>query len=283
MILIADGGSTKCDWVLMDAQRNVVSRTNTKGINPMLLSIPEMCDILFENKMLVGIYKKINTVLFYGAGCGNDSGNKALSKLFSEFFPNATIYVEEDLMAAVHGTTKEPGVVCILGTGSNCCYYDGKRVCLNQLSLGYTVMDEGSGNYFGKKLLNSYFYNKMPIELKNRFEVEFDLSLEVVLKNLYENKNPSAYLAKFAPFLIKNKSVPYFKEIIKRGLNDLFNNLISCYKEELLDNPIHFVGSIAFNLQGEILQIAKERNIKVGSFVRRPVDNIIKNIDGIYY
>ncbi|WP_299546812.1 BadF/BadG/BcrA/BcrD ATPase family protein [Seonamhaeicola sp.] len=281
MILIADSGSTKCDWVLLDSKKNVISRITTQGINPVLLNISQISDILFQNKTLVSIYEDVSTVLFYGAGCGANAAKLILKKILTEFFPNARIYVEEDLMAAIHGTTSEPGVVCILGTGSNCCFFDGEQAQVHQASLGFIIMDEGSGNYFGKQLLNSYFYNKMPVHLKDEFEGVFDVSLETVLKNLYEVNNPSAYLARFTPFLIDNKSEPFLNEIINKGLKALFDNLISCYKQELIDKPLHFVGSIGFYLQGEILEEAKRRNIKIRSFVKRPIDNVINNLETI--
>ena len=178
-------------------------------------------------------------------------------------------------MRQFFGTISKPGVVCILGTGSNCCYYDGTEINVKQASLGYSVMDEGSGNYFGKKILNAYFYNKLPKDLHKKFESSFDLSLESVLNGLYENENPSAFLASFAVFLIENKSEKFIRNIIKTGLKELFSNLIMCYKEELETKQLHFVGSIAYYLQEEIIEEAKNRSINVKSFVKSPIDNII--------
>ncbi|WP_299555068.1 N-acetylglucosamine kinase [Seonamhaeicola sp.] len=278
MILIADSGSTKCDWVLLDSSKNVISRITTQGINPVLLNISQISDILFGNRVLRGIHQGVRTVLFYGAGCGSTASKAFILKALTEFFPRASVLVEEDLMAAVHGTTSIPGVVCILGTGSNCCYYDGEKIHVHQESLGYMVMDEGSGNYFGKKLLNTYFYNKMPLHLKDEFEGVFDVSLETVLKSLYDKENPSGYLASFTPFLIEHREAPFLRGIIEQGIKVLFDNLISCYNTELEEHPIHFVGSIAYFFQDYILEEARERHITIRSFVKRPMDNIIKNL-----
>lgn len=279
MILIADSGSTKCDWILLDSDYCEIARIHTKGLNPILLNVNQISDILFQNRSLVNVYNKVIKVVFYGAGCGGDRARHMLLKVLEEFFTNAKVHVAEDLMAAVHATTTSSGVVCILGTGSNCCYYDGSKIHINQASLGYMVMDEGSGNYFGKKLLNRYFYNKMPPQLKNKFEDAFDVSLEEVLKNLYNTKNPSAYLAKFTPFLIENKSEPFFYEIVYNGIRELFDNLINCYQEELKENPLHFVGSVGYYLQEEISQIGKERGLRISSFVKRPMDSIIRCLE----
>ncbi|UOB18409.1 N-acetylglucosamine kinase [Abyssalbus ytuae] len=281
MILIADSGSTKCDWVLLGKNNKVILKTTTTGINPTLLSPAEIQNILHGSGDLEKIKENTRKILFYGAGCAGRQSHGRLQKVLSVFFPHAAITIEEDLTAAVHGATTLPGVVCILGTGSNCCYYDGKKIHLHHISLGYAVMDECSGNYFGKQLLKAYFYNHMPSELKIKFENLFDLSPDSVLKNLYHNENPSAYLAGFARFLIENRSHTFIKTIIKKGIDSLFETLLKSYSKELKNNPLHFVGSIAWCLQEEITEQTKHRNYEVKSFVRRPIDNIIANIHNI--
>ncbi|QTD37653.1 N-acetylglucosamine kinase [Polaribacter batillariae] len=281
MIIIADSGSTKCDWAVVDGKKEVL-KIRTAGINPRLISETEINNIINGSNELEFIKDKIYEVCFYGAGCASEKSKNSIKSILKKYFNNAkNVLVKEDLSAAVFGTTTEAGVVCILGTGSNCCYFDGKEIHVKQASLGYSVMDEGSGNYFGKKLLNAYFYNKMPLELHEKFKKSFDLSLESVLKGLYENENPSAFLASFASFLIKNKSEPYIMDIIRKGIKELFSNLIMCYKEELKTKRLYFVGSIAYYLQVEIIEEAKNRNISVRSFVRRPIDNIIENMKTI--
>lgn len=283
MILVADSGSTKCDWVVLGRNQKESFKIQTKGINPRLLSANQIRKIIIGNIDLLGLKNNVSIVLFYGAGCASEKSKFILQDILKDYFPNAKVTIEEDLMAAVHGTTSSSGVVCILGTGSNCCYYDGEKIHVHQASLGYSVMDEGSGNYFGKKLLRAYFYNKMPSELQDKFETTFDLSLESVLKNLYEDENPSAYLANFAKFLIQNRCEPFVANIVNEGILELFDNLLSCYNEELKNNPLHFVGSIGYYLQEEILEEAKNRNIKISSFVQKPMDNIIRNISNIEF
>lgn len=278
MIIIADSGSTKCDWAVIDGEKEVL-KIRTAGINPRLISETEIINIIKSSTDLESINEKIDTIYFYGAGCGAQKTKNSVKSILKQYFYNSSeIIVEEDLSAAVFGTTSKPGVVCILGTGSNCCYFDGTEIKVKQVSLGYSVMDEGSGNYFGKKLLNAYFYKRMPKALRKKFGSRFNLSLETVLNGLYENENPSAFLACFAVFLIENKSEPFIKDIIKNGLLELFSNLIMCYKEELETKQLHFVGSIAYYLQVEIIEEAKNRNITVGSFVKSPIDNIIEDI-----
>ena len=282
MILIADSGSTKCDWIVINSNKKKVAKIATIGINPRLLSLKEINNIITSSKELGAYKNKIETILFYGAGCASKDSRNNLKQLLFKYFDTAKkITVEEDLKAAVYGTTKEPGVICILGTGSNCCYFDGKNIIVKQASLGYSVMDEGSGNYLGKKLLNAYFYNKMPLDLKTKFEEEYNLTLDVILNGLYEKENPSAFLASFAKFVIENQSNEFIDAIIDKSLNELFDNLIMCYEEELFTKPLHFVGSIAYYLQTKIIKEAEKRNIRVSSFISKPIDNIIMNINKI--
>ena len=282
MILIADSGSTKSDWVVLGENKEVVLKTKTKGINPQLLTASQIFEIIDGNNDLKSVKENIDNVLFYGAGCGGEDSKLKIEKVLISFFLKAKVKIEEDLTAAVHGTTSSPGVICILGTGSNCCYFDGKNIIIHQASLGYAIMDEGSGNFFGKQLLKSYFYNKMPLELHEKFKSNFNLSLESVLKSLYEDENPSAYLAGFARFLIENRSNNAMAKIINVGVFELFDNLIMCYSKELEQHPIHFVGSIAYYLQEDIKIEANKRGIKIGSFVKKPMDNLVANINDFF-
>ncbi len=278
MILVADSGSTKCDWMVFDENLKKIKKTRTEGINPVLISKNKIAHIISTNNDLKELKNSIHNIYFYGSGCASEESKNRVHHILKTYFVEAKeITVEEDLTAAVRGVTSNPGVICILGTGSNCCFFDGNKIHLNQVSLGYSVMDEGSGNYFGKQLLKAYFYKKMPEKLREKFSESFNLSLNNVLEGLYERDNPSAFLASFASFLIQNKNHSFIRKIINKGISDLFDNLIACYKTELQNNSLHFVGSIAFYLQAEIIEEAKSRNYKVRSFVKRPIDNIVKN------
>lgn len=179
-------------------------------------------------------------------------------------------------MAAVMATTTEPAVVCILGTGSNCCYFDGKNIHLKTPSLGYILMDEGSGNYFGKKLLQAYYYEQMPHNLRALFENQFDLKEKEIIKSLYKYDTPNKYLASFAPFLFENKTHPFCQKMIYEGMKTFVENHVLKYRDTLKHVPIHFVGSIAYYAQDFIKQALQERGIKSAKFVKSPIDNIIK-------
>lgn len=278
MTLTADSGSTKCDWILIDEEKGVIFKSRTKGINPKLLNKKQITDIIEESAEIIQIKETITKVDFYGAGCGDQKSKKGIKDILAGVFPNAIIKVEEDLVAAVHGTTDKPGVICIIGTGSNSCYYDGNKIERRVTSLGFLIMDDGSGNYFGKQLLRAFFYTKMPYILRNRFSKAFNLNENIVLEHLYAKENVSGYLAQFAVFLIENRSDPFMKEIIDKGVFEIFENLIIPYASELKKVPLHFVGTIAYFLQEDILQEANKRGYKISSFTRAPIDNLISKL-----
>jgi N-acetylglucosamine kinase-like BadF-type ATPase len=190
-------------------------------------------------------------------------------------FINSTIQVKEDTQAAVFSVTNKPAIVCILGTGSNCSYYDGKKVHQKIASLGYSVMDDASGNYYGKMLLRDYFFNKMPTDFATNFKKDYDLNPDEIKLNLYKRENPNTYLANFSHFLVNNKDSDYAQNIINKGLRLFVENQILQF-EESKQLPIHFIGSLAHFLQDEIVQIFKEYNLVLGKIERHPIQGLVK-------
>ena len=275
MILIADGGSTKVDWILLDKDGNQVLKTRSEGLNPEILSADLLKSRIQNNQEIASHKDKVTEVYFYGAGCGTERMTLLLKSIFESFFKNAKISVKEDTFAAVYAVTTVPGIVCILGTGSNSCYFDGKNVDVRVPSLGYILMDEASGNHFGKKLIRDYYYQKMPKGIAKQFEAQFDLDADVIKRNIYKEENPNAYLAHFAEFIFKNERTPYFNKILQKGIKEFFTNRILPYPESA-HVPIHFVGSIAFFSQDIINDVARYYMVKTGNFVRRPIDGLIE-------
>ena len=275
MILIADGGSTKADWVLLDKSGELVLKTRTGGLNPAVFDAELMKERIQENKELASYKDKITKVYFYGAGCGTEKPTLLLKSIFESFFINAIVEVKEDTYAAAYAVTSEPGIVCILGTGSNSCYFDGEKVDVRIPSLGYILMDEASGNYFGKKLIRDYYYHKMPEHLAKQFEKEFVLNADTIKKNIYKEDNPNTYLAHYAEFILRNERNVYFNKVLHKGMKDFFKNKILPYKESQ-NLPVHFVGSIAFFAQDIIKDVARFNMIKLGNIIRRPIDGLIE-------
>ncbi len=283
MILIADGGSTKCDWVLLDAKGAVVLKTRTQGLNPAVIPQDELYIRIRENTDLIKIFEKVEKVDFYGAGCGTITPKNILSEIIGQLFTKAKVTVMEDMQAAVYAATTEPGIVCILGTGSNSCYFDGKEIHSSVASLGFILMDEASGNYFGKRLIRDYFYNKMPNSLVKKFEERFDLEPDTIKMNLYRKPNPNTYLASFAEFIFTADTQEefsrevngYFYKLLSEGMTNFIENRILCYKEAQ-NVPIHFIGSIAHFSEDIIRDCMKPYHLTLGNIVRRPIDGLIE-------
>ena len=275
MILIADGGSTKADWILLDKSGTQVLKTRTGGLNPAVFSEELMRKRLQENLDLVDYKNKVTNVYFYGAGCGTEKPTLILKSIFESFFTNAVVEVKEDTYAAAYAVTTKPGIVCILGTGSNSCYFDGEKVDVRIPSLGYILMDEASGNYFGKKLLRDYYYDKMPKKIAKLFEEQFNVDADTIKRNIYKEDNPNTYLAHFAEFLLRNERNAYFNKVLHKGMKDFFRNRILPFKES--ENlPIHFVGSIAYFARDIIRDVARFYMMELGNIVRRPIDGLIE-------
>lgn len=276
MIIIADGGSTKCDWILLDSNGEQVLKTRSKGLNPAVFKSEVLQARLLENQELLDIKDKVEKVHFYGAGCGTPKPTAELQRILAEFYSNATeVLVQEDMVAAVYAATTEPGIVCILGTGSNSCYYDGNTVKTAVDSLGFILMDEASGNYFGKRLIRDYYYKQMPQELAAIFEKQYDLSSDTIKENVYKKDNPNTYLASFAEFIFTNERNGYFYSLIAEGMKNFIEHRVLCFKEAQ-NVPVHFIGSIAFFSQDIIRDVAKPYHLEIGNIVRRPIDGLLK-------
>ncbi|MFL1011614.1 BadF/BadG/BcrA/BcrD ATPase family protein [Flavisericum labens] len=279
MVLIVDSGSTKSDWLAVDKNGNkLMEKIRTKGLNPAILSEKKLVKTIKKSKELKEHSKAVTHVFFYGAGCGTENPRTALKGVLEEIFENAHVEVNEDTLAAVYATISTPeeaAVVCILGTGSNCSYYDGKGLHQRVNSLGYTLMDDASGNYYGKQLIRDFYFNHMPENIELAFGSKYNMDSDYIKYNLYKQPNPNAYLANFAEFMFLNKDSEYIIDLIKKGIRLFANNMIMQYKEELKTVPVHFAGSIAYFAQKEIKEVAEEMGFKTGNFVRRPIDGLV--------
>jgi N-acetylglucosamine kinase-like BadF-type ATPase len=276
MRLLVDSGSTKADWIAIDEDGKILFTTRTLGLNPEILDEHEIIERLNDKFDILQNKDKATHLFFYGAGCGTDRMKIMLSQAFQKYFPNAIVDVQEDTYAAVFATTPkgEQAIVSILGTGSNCSFFDGKVLHQKVQSLGYIVMDDCSGNVFGKELIRKYYFNKMPKELAVEFEKEYDLDPDFIKSKLYKEPNPNAYLATFAKFLIQNKDHEFCKKIIFKGMKSFIKNYIRQY-DNCKEVPVHFVGSIAFYLKDELQIMFDKYEMKLGNVLRRPIDGLI--------
>lgn len=276
MKLLVDSGSTKADWIAIDNNGKVLFTTQTLGLNPEVLNNNEVIERLNDKFDISHNKKKATHLYFYGAGCGTERMKNFLSEVFQKYFTNAVISVHEDTYAAVYATTpkNEKAIVCILGTGSNCSYFDGNVLHQKVQSLGYIAMDDCSGNRFGRHLLRGYYFNKMPKALAKEFEEEYNLDADYIKSNLYKEPNPNAYLATFAKFLIKHKDTEFCKKLIYAEMEEFVANYIMQFKN-YKEIPVHFVGSIAFYLKEELEEVLTKYGITLGNVLRRPIDGLI--------
>jgi len=277
MIIVADSGSTKTSWLILSDNGKKLFEETTTGLNPAVFPKTELFQRISSNKSLIEISNQVNSVNFFGAGCGTKIPRGFIQEVLQSIFKNAKIIIKEDTEVAVLATTKnKPAIVCILGTGSNCSYFDGKKINQKVISLGYIIMDDASGNYFGKQLLRAYYFKKMPEDLANKFENEFNLDPDFIKENLYRKDNPNTYLASIGHFIIDNKTNMFCQNEIKKGLRLFIENQILQF-ENAKKVPINFVGSIAHFLSDEITIVLKEYGLTLGIIQRHPIKGFVDN------
>ena len=277
MILIVDSGSTKTDWIAINNKGEILFQTQTLGLNPQVLTDYIIEERIVNNFDLYQNRKSVTKLYFYGAGCGTEPPRVMIKGVFLNIFKTAKVLVKEDTFAAIYATAdiNKKSIVCILGTGSNCSYFDGENVIQKITSLGYILMDDASGNYFGRQLLRDYYFNRIPKAIAEKFNENFELDAETIKNHLYKKPNPNTYLAKFARFLIENKNSKYAQELIRRGM-DIFITRQILQFTNAKEIPIHFTGSIAYYLKEELIECLNDHGLKAGNIIRRPIDGLLK-------
>lgn len=275
MILVADSGSTKTDWRLINEKREI-NKFKTIGFNPFFI---DNKGIVNELKISLPSYvlpDDIGYVYFYGAGCSSiDRCNIVISGL-KEIFCNAKIEVEHDILGAARALLgKEKGIAAILGTGSNTCYYDGKKIVKNITALSYILGDEGSGAYLGTKLIKAFLNYELPEKLHKSFVNEYKLTEEDILNAVYKKPLPNRFLASFTRFLSKNLEHPYVSKLVYEGFEDFFVKHISKY-ENYKSLKIRCVGSIAYHFQSVLTQVARDKDASIDKIIEYPIDELVK-------
>ena len=272
--LIADSGATKAEWCLLDGSRK--KTIFTQGISPYFLNSDQIRSLLL--KELCPFLKKTNIdeVYYYGTGCANPANARMIRKSVQETFPGASVQVTHDLMAAARSLCgRQKGVACILGTGSNSCYYDGKKITKNSPGLGYVLGDEGSGAYLGKKVLQYYLYKTFDDEIKLKFNKKYKTNAVEILENVYKKPLPNRYLASFVIFLAENRGHYMIENIIEDGLNDFFFNHLVKYKETSA-LPVSFVGGVAYGFKDVLQQLCVTYEVKLGKVLKNPMEGLIE-------
>jgi N-acetylglucosamine kinase-like BadF-type ATPase len=270
MILVADGGSSKVDWIIIKSDNERIEFT-TKGINPFFVNEKEICKLLATYDEVQQYNSKIKEVHFFGAGCSSPDKREIVSNGLSKVFSKAFINVEDDILGAVYatcGTSK--GFTCVLGTGSNVAFFDGEQAHYGTHGMGFILGDEGSGAYFGKKIVTSYLYGLMPVALKKAFEDIYEIDKESIIENVYQKPSPNIYLASFARFMYKHRHNKLIQSILFEGFEE-FVKVHILRQSGCQSYPCHFVGSISYFFQDVLAEVCQKHKIKLGKVVASPV------------
>jgi N-acetylglucosamine kinase-like BadF-type ATPase len=275
MIIVAESGSTKCDW-LINHNDGKVLETHTMGFNPFFHQPDEILTHLRGNQDLSQVASKATAVYFYGAGCSSPDRNEVILSALVQFFRNAHCEVNHDLNASAFATWDgNPAITCIIGTGSNSCYYDGVSVSEQVPALGYILGDEGSGSYFGKKLIADYLYKRLPKELQDAFFEQYKLQKEEMFHQVYNTNKANVFLASFMRFIVPHKEHAYIREMVYEGLSRFAEIHICCYPN-FREVPVHFVGSVAFYFTEILQQVAVEKGFSLGKIDKNPGMSLLK-------
>ena len=272
--LIADSGATKAEWSLITNNKN--KTVITQGISPYFLTTSQITELLDHELKPKLKNADIGEIHYYGTGCANPDNAKSVKKALLQVFAGAKIEVNHDLMAAARALCgHEKGIACILGTGSNSCFYNGKKIVKNSPGLGYVLGDEGSGAYLGKKVIQYYLYDTFDEDLRSRFDAAYVTNAAEILENVYKKPLPNRYLASFTNFLAENRGHYMVENIIEDGLNDFFFNHLCKYRE-VWTLPVSFAGSVAFGFKDVLQHLCNSYEFELGKVMKNPMQGLVE-------
>jgi glucosamine kinase len=269
MVIIADCGATKCDWLIVHGERNH-QLENTSGFSPYLHTTEEIKSIVVTQLAPKLDPSKVTNIWFYGTGVHDAHRSSIVEVALKSIFSNAKIEVEHDLLASARAACgHNAGIACILGTGSNSCYYDGAHIVDNVESLGWLLGDEGSGSHLGKALLRAWFYRELPLDLDKSFRATYPEGGDAIKDKIYE-KGANAYIASFTTFLTEHIKHPYIQKLVAASLGEFLDRTVCKYPGHQ-SVPINFVGSIAHHFEDILKKCMKERALEMGIIIRKPI------------
>lgn len=276
MVLIAEAGSTKCDWTIIKGTDE--NQTSTMGFNPFFHSEKEIVEGIKQNSELIDLASIVTQVFYLGAGCSSERNRTKVHNALSYIFESAKIQVDHDLTGAAYATYQgEPAITAILGTGSNACYFDGKNVFQEIPSLGFILGDEGSGGYFGKKLITAYCYKQLPNSLTLEFEQTFPYRASELIHRVNSVPHANVFLAEFMPFISKHKENEFIRKMLIEGMTHFLKTHVLVF-ENAQNMPIHFIGSVAYYFQDYIREAAKNLSLSTGVFIQKPGSHVVEYI-----
>jgi len=276
MILIADGGSTKIEWQAVD-DRKSVKKIITQGLNPVMLSRDEMSETLDSELRPAIEGMTIDKVHYYGAGCFNDETCRRMARVITQIVgPGADVSVNTDLLGAARSLCGDkPGLACIMGTGSNSCYFNGERIIDNVSPLGFILGDEGSGAVLGKELIGALMKNRLPKHLRNEFFDYYQLDLPEIINRVYRNPTPNRFLASFTPFIHAHISEPGIRTLVLDQFVKFFERNVSNYSYTGL-REVNFTGSIAYHFRDILSEAAEITGYVTGLIVASPMQGLVE-------
>ena len=280
MILIADSGSTKTDWCVVE-NGQPIQQISTNGINPLFQTEEEISNEIATSLLPQLKTNALDAVYFYGAGCGFPDKIAMVHRAITKHLQiKREVEVNTDMLAVAHGLCQhEAGIACIMGTGSNSCYYDGKQIVSNVSPLGFILGDEGSGAVLGKLLVGDILKNQMTPELKEKFLKQFGLTPADIIDHVYRKPFPNRFLASLSPFLAQNIDEPCIHALVLGSFKSFLKRNVMQY-ENFRNSKVHFIGSVAFYYKTILAEAAQEMNIQLGTIIKSPMEGLIKYHSG---
>jgi len=274
MIIVADSGSTKTDWALIKEEN--VEHVQSVGLNPYFLSREEIAKGIYSALKNVDM-DEVEGIYFFGAGTSAAANREKIKSVFSEFFPRVSdVVVDTDLLGAAKALfNDEKGIACILGTGSNSCYFDGERISENVNSLGYLLGDNGSGAVLGLNITRLYLKNKLSNRVAKKFRDEYNLDYRFILDSVYKESAPNRFFARFSPFIINNIAEPEIEEMVKKEFREFVDYFIINY-DNYKTLPIRLVGSIAYYYEDILKEVFAEYGLKIDKISKKPIEAMVE-------
>ncbi|MDE0871990.1 MAG: ATPase [Flavobacteriales bacterium] len=273
-ILIADSGSTKCDWMLIDEQGRNLREFHSMGFNPYFHDADLVEQTMLKTPAAMEISDQVERVFFYGAGSSSEDLCSVIRSGLERVFSSADVHVGHDLDGAAYSTFEgENAITCIIGTGSNSCYFDGETTQEVVPALAYILGDEASGSWFGKRLLSDHLYHRLDPVVESDFIKTFGFSKEEIIHRVYKEPNANVFLASFMTFIGRHQEIPQIISLLEEGFQAFVDVHIKCY-ENYQEVPVHFVGSVAFHFQSVLRHVCGREGIEVGKIIKRPIDGL---------
>lgn len=275
MILIADSGSSKTDW-LLSLQNDEVKQFRSAGLNPYFLGEKEIAKIVQEQlSELIAYGEDIKEIYFFGAGCSSPDRHEIVSNALSSIFTKSYVSVDSDLLGCAYATCgHEKGLCCVLGTGSNISFFDGDEIHEGKHGLGFVLGDEGAGTWFGRALITDFLYGNMPGPIHDKFSGAYHLDKETVIRKVYQTSSPNTYLASFTKFMSEIRTSVYAQALLRRGLLEFIETNIKSYPQ-YHKYKCHFVGSIAYIFTDELKAVCDEHGVHIGKIMQQPIHDLM--------